>query len=63
MDYKLTERNMLREGETKPQTRMGIEFLVEATDEPYDWVGDATGEKGYKWSDLAEPDGVESTDP
>lgn len=54
--YQTTERNMLRKDETKPQTRTGIEFLVEATDQSYDWVGDASGEKGYKWSDSAASD-------
>ena len=28
-----------------------IIFYVKATDEPKEWVGDGTGEKGYFWSD------------
>ena len=33
----------------------GIEFLVESNASPVAWVGDAAGEKGYKWaSDKAE---------
>ena len=28
----------------------GIEFLVEATAQPIDWIGDGAGEKGYKWA-------------
>lgn len=26
-------------------------FVVEPTSDPLEWVGDATGERGYKWSD------------
>jgi len=52
--YDLAERDMLKGGETQPQTRIGIEFLVETTNEPYDWVGDGAGEKGYKWANVAE---------
>jgi hypothetical protein len=33
-------------------TEEGIEFLVQSTDQPYDWVGTATGEKGYRWEKL-----------
>lgn len=39
------------DGETK--TEEGIEFLVEETAQPYSWVGEATGEKGYKWSKIS----------
>ena len=31
------------------KTEDGIEFLIEPTDQPYDWVGAGTGEKGYRW--------------
>lgn len=27
----------------------GIDFLFEPTDEPYTWVGDGAGERGYAW--------------
>lgn len=33
-------------------TEEGIEFLVQSTDQPYDWVGTGTGEKGYLWEKL-----------
>ncbi len=49
--YRRTVRDMLADengGETKIEE--GIEFLVEETMQPYSWVGEATGEKGYKWS-------------
>lgn len=38
-------------GETKIEE--GIEFLIEETAQSYSWVGEATGEKGYKWSKIA----------
>jgi hypothetical protein len=38
-------------GETKIEE--GIELLVEETTQPYSWVGEATGEKGYKWSKVS----------
>lgn len=28
----------------------GIEFLVQETGQPYEWVGAGAGEKGYEWS-------------
>jgi hypothetical protein len=34
------------------QTVEDIEFLIEATSDPYGWVGDGTGEKGYNWIEL-----------
>ena len=49
--YRRTIRDMLADengGETKIEE--GIEFLVEETAQSYSWVGEATGEKGYKWS-------------
>jgi hypothetical protein len=32
----------------------GIDFLLELTDQPYDWSGDGSGEKGYVWTVLQE---------
>ena len=29
----------------------GIDFLLTPTHQPYNWVGEATGEKGYLWID------------
>lgn len=58
--YEMTERNMLDQENASPQTKFGVEFLVEATNEPSGWVGEASGEKGYNWKDTAagatEPD-------
>lgn len=54
LGYRRTIRDMLvdeNNGETK--TEEGIEFLVEETTQPYSWVGEATGEKGYKWSKIS----------
>jgi len=31
---------------------MGVDFLVEPTDQPYQWIGDGAGEKGYAWKDV-----------
>ena len=30
----------------------GIEFLVEETASPLEWVGGGSGEKGYKWEEI-----------
>ena len=49
--FQLTERSMLEAEPAKPQTLRGIEFLVEATAGSYEWVGDGSGEKGFKWFD------------
>jgi hypothetical protein len=40
-------------GTTK--TEEGIEFLVQGTSEPYDWVGGGAGEKGYQWTEVVTP--------
>jgi hypothetical protein len=29
----------------------GVDFLLELTNQPYRWSGEATGEKGYLWAD------------
>lgn len=53
LGYRRTIRDMLADengGETKVEE--GIEFLVEETAQSYSWVGEATGEKGYKWSKI-----------
>ena len=46
---------MVPESETgaSPQIEEGIEFLVQETDLPYVWVGDGSGEKGYRWTNQS----------
>jgi hypothetical protein len=31
---------------------MGVDLLFERSDEPYDWCGDGSGEKGYLWKNV-----------
>jgi hypothetical protein len=52
VDFALTVRNMLAENVEKTET--GIEFLVVSTPEPLNWIGDATGEKGYRWEAVTQ---------
>jgi hypothetical protein len=33
-------------------TEYGIEFLLEQTTEPFQWVGDGAAEKGYRWQPI-----------
>ena len=49
-DWRSTKRD--REyAEGKPvKIEYGIDFLLEPTNEPYQWKGDGSGEKGYVWS-------------
>jgi hypothetical protein len=51
LNYTRTPRVMI-ESESETKTEEGIEFLVQATDEPYVWVGAGAGEKGYRWADI-----------
>ena len=51
INYARTLRNMV-DAESGVKTDEGIEFLVQATTEPYAWVGTAAGEKGYLWSET-----------
>jgi hypothetical protein len=64
LDYRRSPRGMLHSdklgGEAK--TDEGIEFLVEETNEPYVWVGESTGEKGYRWTKIAGTSNSESID-
>jgi hypothetical protein len=54
LDFRRSPRNMLG-GKQGEETRIeeGIEFLVQETNESYDWVGEGTGEKGYRWTKIA----------
>jgi hypothetical protein len=54
LGYRRAIRDMLA-GENGGETKIeeGIEFLVEETARSYSWVGEATGEKGYKWSKVS----------
>lgn len=51
LDYARTPREMVESGSSS-KTEEGIEFLVQATNEPYAWVGTGAGEKGYRWADI-----------
>jgi hypothetical protein len=42
------ERQYAEDQITKIDT--GIDFLIEVTGQPYNWVGDGSGEKGNAWS-------------
>jgi hypothetical protein len=55
VDYRRSPRDMVPESETgaPPQIEEGIEFLVQETDLPYTWVGDGSGEKGYRWANQS----------
>jgi hypothetical protein len=46
IDIRVAPRSMVDKENT------GIEFKVRATDQPYDWIGTGTGEKGYLWEPL-----------
>jgi len=54
LNYRRSPRDMLEGNESSPEvkTEEGIEFLVQETNEPYAWVGTATGEKGYRWTKI-----------
>src|SRR5215204_4513782 len=47
IDYRRSPRDMVS------KTGDGIEFLVQGTREPYNWVGAGAGEKGYQWTQLS----------
>jgi hypothetical protein len=41
-------------GGQQSKTPMGIDFLLELTTEPKNWIGEGTGEKGYNWQKIGE---------
>ena len=51
-DWRRSERRKEYAEGVEAKTKYGVDFLVAPTKEPYQWVGDATGEKGYEWSEL-----------
>ena len=55
LDYRRSPRDMLDGDKTGERTKIeeGIEFRVQETSEPYVWVGEGTGEKGYRWAKIA----------
>jgi hypothetical protein len=51
-DWRIQEREpAYAEGQTA-KTRFGIDFLIELTDEPLQWQGDGSGEKGYFYGEC-----------
>jgi hypothetical protein len=53
VDWRRSEReNSYADGQ-ETKTRYGIDFLVQPADGRFAWCGDATGEKGYFYGDLA----------
>jgi hypothetical protein len=55
LNYRRSPRDMLANKKSDPEAKIeeGIEFLVRETNEPFVWVGAATGEKGYRWAKIA----------
>lgn len=55
VEYRRSPRDMVPESDSgiPPQIDEGIEFLVQETGQPYTWVGNGAGEKGYRWADQA----------
>jgi hypothetical protein len=47
IDYRKSARSMVSKNEE------GIEFKIQPEEDPYEWVGNGAGEKGYKWSKLS----------
>jgi hypothetical protein len=58
VDFRRSPRDMVPENDAggPPQIEEGIEFLVEETKEPYEWVGGGAGEKGYRWTNASAED-------
>ncbi len=48
-DFRRRQRERSYAEDRKVQTERGIDFLIELTNEFYEWVGDGAGEKGYAW--------------
>jgi hypothetical protein len=57
LDFRRSPRDMVPNREVGGESKIeeGIEFLVQQTDVPYTWVGEASGEKGYRWIRIGKP--------
>jgi hypothetical protein len=53
-DWRRSPRQPRYSGDQRTQITEGIDFLVEPSDTPTPWKGDAAGEKGYEWKPLSE---------
>jgi hypothetical protein len=49
-DWRRSKRDREYVEDRPVRTEFGIDFLLQPTDEPYEWQGDGAGEKGYVWS-------------
>ena len=52
LGWEVRPRDSKYTGDELNKTREGIEFIVRPTDVSLPWQGDATGEKGYRWSPI-----------
>lgn len=50
--WRKSQREAKYSGDQTVRTALGIDFLFEPSGTPTPWKGDATGEKGYAWSDV-----------
>jgi hypothetical protein len=65
LDYRRSPRDMLDSDEPGKEVKNeeGIEFLVQETKEPYVWVGEGAGEKGYCWTKIVTTSHSETISP
>jgi hypothetical protein len=56
-DWRKMEREQEYADGRPVKIEFGVDFLLELTDEPYDWKGDGSGEKGYVWNTPKETAG------
>ncbi len=51
-DWRKSPRELRYTGEQTTQKEEGIDFFFQFSDSPMQWIGEATGEKGYDWAPL-----------
>jgi hypothetical protein len=55
-DWRVGEREPTYSEGQLVKTKFGIDFLIELTDEPLEWQGDGSGEKGYFYGERSDSD-------
>lgn len=53
-DWRTRERERSYAEGQLVQTKFGVDFLIEPTNEPLPWYGDGSGEKGYFYGERSD---------
>lgn len=53
LEWRKSPRQPKYSGESKTRIEIGIDFLITPVSTPLQWVGNGSGEKGYRWKESS----------